>query len=262
MDLKTAAENDFEHCERDELVVFCDVLGVEYLPQNNAKALRKKLLEQLGRYTELLAGGTGDDKSAPAFEGEDLDVDELTSLNLKAQGKWQGRRRRIVLHRAADHVSTFPQFFAWADLHCYIPFGEECAIPFPIWNILDETTRGQRLIRKRRVDEDGRIYYEEVWVNSQRFMFSDLGDDPETAHLPRDMHEQFRWMHHKTDSYDGYSLQQFKDMCRMLKVPLTQDNVRTYKMADYKRRICSTIGLGAGLAHPLARTPKKKKEAA
>jgi hypothetical protein len=267
MDLRNAAENLFADCERDELVGFCDQLGVEYLPQHNGKHLRVKLLEQLGVLTEVIAAHTQEKTAlaeAPDYDGGDLTMEQLAAINLRPQGKWQGRRRMIVLHREADHTTAFPQFFAWEDLHCYIPWGVEAPIPFPIWNILFSTTQGKRLIRKRRVDEDGRIFYEEHWVNSQRFMFTDLGDDPVTAHLPRDIQEQFRWMWHKTEGFDGYSLRQFQDIARRLKIHVPRD--QTWQLHDYKNKIAGLLGANKDdLSVPLARAAKKQpkvKEAA
>jgi len=262
MDLKTAAETQFAECERPELSEFCDILGVAYLPQNNAKTLRKKLMEQLGVLTEVIAANVQEKTElakAPDFDGGELTMDVLAAINMRPQGTWQGRRRVIVLHREASHTTTFPQFFAWEDLHCYIPWGVEAPIPFPIWNILFSTTQGNRLIRKRRVDEDGRIFYEEHWVNDQRFMFTDLGDDPATAHLPRDIQEQFRWMWFKTDGFDGYSLRQFADIARRLKIPKPID--QTWQLHDYKNKIAGLLGvLKDDLSNPLARAANKKKD--
>ncbi len=263
MNFKDAAEVKFEESSRDDLVVFCDTLQVEYLPQNNAKSLRKKLLEALGVYHELIVGGEGLDSTTvlPQLPSvQQMDVDTLVALNLRSQGKWQGKRRRIVLHRALDYESIiFPQFFAWEGLHVYVPFGVVCDIPWTIWSILTQSNDGKKLYRRRKQDEEGRIHYEDEWLPTQRFMITDYGVTPDTEHLPEDIQHQMRMMWEATDGFDGYSENQFREICRLLRIAIPEE----WKTQDMKMQIKRIIGLVAGstLASPAARTKRKKAAA-
>lgn len=255
MDLKTAFEKQFVGLGREELLNFCDTLGVAYVPQNNDKSLRKKLLEIMGDYRELLITDEGVAPAGDAEVPEQLDIDTLAQLNLRAQGQWQGRRRNIELHRAFDYESQAPQFFGWGNLHVYVPFGGVNPLPYPIYNILSDTAKGERLVRRRNVDHDGRIFYREEWVPAQRFMFTDHGDDPTTAHLPTDLQHQTRMMWDMSGGFKDYSLLQFRDLCRRLRIPATDE----WKGAEMKARIKAVIGLThEGLyARPGQRTPEK-----
>lgn len=261
MDLRTAAEKRFVGVERGTLTGFCDVLGVPYEGTTSVKVLRQSLLDALGVYHELAGGKPATNASVeietPEYGGDDVTVEDLFRLNLRPQGMWQGRRRIIMLHRAADHVTTYPQFVAWKELHCYVPYGVESSLPYPIYLILENTKAGRRLVRKRKVDEDGRIYYEEQWVPHQRFMYTDLGDDPATAHLPRDIREQYLWLYHKTNQFDGYSLRQIKDMARKLQIYIRGEEAKEWQKSDYLARIKSVIGVGQPLSAPAERTAKK-----
>jgi hypothetical protein len=253
MDLKTAAESSFENCSREEMIEFCDQLGVKYHPQNSAKNLRKLLLSQLGTYTEVEAEPEPEEQ---ALDSSGLEMAELANLNLRAQGSWQGRRRLITLHRAMEHESTFPQFFGWGGLHCYVPFGGgPHAVPYPIWNILLASQEGKRMERKRQTDSDGRIFFVETWLSSHRFMFSDHGDDPETAHLPCDLLEQTRWMWQKSHGFDQYSVAQIKTICNRLRINVPED----WKKDDMKTAIRSLIGLSTtdSLGAPAAGIPRR-----
>jgi hypothetical protein len=120
----------------------------------------------------------------------------------------------------------------------YVPFGVQCSIPYPIYNILKDTT-GKQLVRKRRVDDDGRIYYEDTWVSTERFMYSDLGDDPETIDRPASEHERIQMLHALTDGFKGYGERQFRAMCDALHIRPGKEWVAE----DYKNAVLQRVGL-------------------
>lgn len=258
MSFKTDAEKKFEDCSRDVLAKYCDLWELEYKPQHGAPALRKLLLAELKSYHEVVQPAPGEAaiQVQPIPEHKQLSAAELIGLNLRSQGHWQGKRRKITLQRALEYESTvFPHFFGWEGLHCYVPFGVQADIPYTVWNILQEANSGKQLIRQRRVDADGRIYYQEKWVAQQRFMLVDHGVTPGTEHLPEDIRDQVRMMWHKTNSFDGYSATQLRQLCRMLRLTVRDD----WKAPDMKAAMKRLIGLSelSELATPAARTAAK-----
>lgn len=257
MNFKSDAENKFKDCDRETLVQYCDMWGLEHKPNHGAAHLRKLLLEGLNQYHETvnLAPGEKAIETNPMPEHKRLTPEEIVGLNLRSQGHWQGKRRRITLHRAMEYESTvFPHFFAWEGLHCYVPFGNPVDIPYAVYNILMEANTGKKLVRKRKVDEEGRIFYEETWVPVQRFMFTDHGVTPETEHLPEDIQDQMRMLWEATNGFDGYSASQFRQICRMLKIRVRED----WKSPDMKGAVKRLLGLGveSELASPAARMAK------
>lgn len=235
-----AAETEFAGADLEALRGYCKRVGLEFSKNHNAATLRKMLNKAMAEgsdfYGETVAG-----------EAEDISEEErhlvaldLVGLNLKAQAGWQGRRRVIHLHRSMSHESTRPQFFAWGRLHCYVPMGVECSIPYPIFNIL-KLTAGERMVQRRKVDEEGRIRYDEEWVPTQRFMFSDLGDDPDTVGLPRNMLEMIQQLHGLTDGFEGYSKRQFQEICRRLFIKVEED----WEATDMKAAIEAKCGFTA-----------------
>ena len=238
--ITTAAETEFAGADLEALRAYCDRIGVKYSKNHNAATLRKLLTaataEDSSHYHE---GVVVDDETLA--EEKRLEILGLVSLSLKPQAGWQGRRRVIQLHRAMAHESTRPQFFAWGRLHCYVPMGHECSIPYPIFNILVDTA-GTRLTRKRKVDDEGRIYFQDIWVPTQRFMYSDLGDDPDTVDLPKNMKDMVIRLHGLTDGFAGYSKRQFVEICHRLFISVPE----TWEVIDMKAAVEAKCGLAAG----------------
>lgn len=235
MDLMKAAENEFEGADLDALREYCERMGIEYHPNNNADTLRKRLTAALGEYREV----SGEDTDGLGVSSQQQKIKALVGINLRSTGKWEGRRRMIQLHRSMSNENTSrPQFFAWGRLHVYVPFGVACSIPYPIWNILKDTS-GKKMERKRRVDDDGRIRFEEVWVNNERFMYSDMGDDPATAHLPVSELDRISRLHDLTNGFKGYGTRQFRAMCLALHITPQAD----WEPQDFRNAVLRRCGL-------------------
>lgn len=215
MNLRLAAERKFEGCERDELVVYCQVLGIEVKDGNNAPQLVKKLLDTLGQYNEFNISDPADTKSTM----KQLEDMNLAQLNLSSTGGWQGKRRVVTAHRAAAHDSTYPLFLGWENLHVYLPYGVKASLPWPIWKILEGTTEAKKMISKRHIDDEGRVSYRQFWVPDQPYMFTDHGTDPETANLPSSIIDAMRMVYHASNGLDKYSERQLREICRRLRIP-------------------------------------------
>ena len=219
MNLRLAAENKFEGCEKDELVVYCQVLGIEVKDGHNKPQLRKMLLDTLGQYNELNIADPADQLT----DEQRLEDVNLAQLNLASNGVWQGKRRVVTLHRAAHHDTSFPLFLGWESLHVYLPYGVKASLPWPIWMILKQTTDAQKMISKRHIDDEGRVSYRQHWVPDQPYMFTDGGDDPETANLPGSIIEAMRMVYHASEGLEKYDDRQLREMSRRLRIPAKPD---------------------------------------
>jgi len=216
-----AAQTGFDGADLTALRGYCERLGLKFSKSHNGATLRKMLIDAMSEDSDHY-GEVVEETPEDIADAKRLKAMGLARLNLRAQAGWQGRRRMVILHRSMDHESTRPQFMAWGRLHCYVPMGVECAIPYPIWNIL-QLTAGKRMVRKRKTDDEGRIYFETSWVPSMRFMFSDLGDDPKTADKPKDMLDMLAQLCELTDEFKGYSEAQFREMCHLTAVRIKPD---------------------------------------
>lgn len=240
-DLNTAIQNGFEAADIDALRNYCDRVGIAYSKSHNVNTLKKMLIAAVAEGSKHYGESFDEAVNIMTPDEKQIEISRLVKLNLKAQAGWEGRRRKIILHRAMAHESTRPQFFAWGRLHCYVPMGVECSVPTPIFNILVNTA-GQRLTRIRRQDDEGRIYFEDKWVPTQRFMYTDLGDDPATAHLPESMIDMVRMLHGLTDGFEGYSVRQLREICSRLFIGVKEG----WERADFLGAIEAKCGLSAG----------------
>ena len=230
MDLMKAADNQFKGEDLEALRAYCTRLGVEFHPNMNASTLRKKLTAALGEYNEV---SDGEREEPLDITTQKNAIRELVSYNLKPAGTWEGKRRMIQLHRSMSHDNTTrPQFFAWGRLHCYVPFGVQCSVPYPIYNILKDTT-GKRLERLRKVDDEGRIFFKDNWVSTERFMYSDLGDDPETINRPASERERVAELYQLTGGFANFSERQFRAICLSVHVAPQKE----WTVADMKGAI-------------------------
>jgi hypothetical protein len=219
MNLRLAAESKFEGCEKDELVVYCQVLGIEVKDGHSKPQLRKLLLDTLGQYNELNIADPAD-QVADAQRLEDMN---LAQLNLASNGIWQGKRRVVTLHRAAHHDTSYPLFLGWENLHVYLPYGIKASLPWPIWKILEQTTDAMKMISKRHIDDEGRVSYRQHWVPDQPYMFTDHNDDPDTQNLPGTIIEAMRMVYHASGGLEKYEPRQLREMCRRLRIPIRPD---------------------------------------
>ena len=237
-----AAETGFAGADLEALRAYADTVGLEYTKSHNATTLRKMLAEAMAEGSTHYGETVTDNEDEEGLAEENrLKAMGLAKLNLRSQAGWGGRRHMVQLHRAMQHESTRPQFFAWGRLHCYVPMGVPVAIPYPIWEIL-KLTAGTRLVRKRKVDDEGRIYFEDHWVPNQRFMYSDMGPDPETAHLPKDMLDMITQLHDATNGFEGYSARQLREICLRLSITVPKE----WDVTDMHGAIDAKTGHSAG----------------
>jgi len=240
MNLRLAAESKFEGCKREELVVYCTVLGIEVKEGHNVPNLIKKLLDTLGQYNELSIADP-EEAHAKAVKLTELN---LSDLNLASTGRWQGKRRIVTLHRAAAYDTAFPLFLAWENMHVYLPYGTKAALPWPIWCILHETSKAKKMIRKRHLDDEGRISYRETWVPDQPYMYTDHGDDPDTALLPATIMQAVRDMYDASEGLKSYNERQIREICRRLRIGAKREWSRETMLADIQMVLSIPISMG------------------
>ena len=253
-----AAESEFAGAELADLRDYCDRIGLVYSKNHNTDTLRKMMRKAMAPGSDHY-GEVSLKELSP--EEKRLKAVGLVKLNLRSQAGWTGRRRMITLHRSMAHESTRPQFFAWGRLHCYVPMGIAVPIPYPIWEVL-QLTAGTRLIRRRKVDEEGRIYYVDDWVPNVRFMYSDMGDDPATKDLPKNMLDMITQLYKLSDKFKGYSERQLREICLRLSISVKKDWDAVEMMAQIEAK-CGVTGAIVDIGAPdLGQAESKQEQAA
>lgn len=205
--LALAAQNAFEDCDRKELEEHAETLGVQFHPNIKDENLRDRLLENLGHAPreipdEPTEQDHADRSSAGLPDGGrsgELSTRELFGMNLTPKGKWQGRRRVVSIQRPTESPKArAPHVLQWGKSMATIPFNKAVSIPYPFYHILKNSTF-KELHQKTRVDDDGVPHKVNNYEEINRFSLTDMGDDPDTAHLPVSHKDQFRRIAEATD---------------------------------------------------------------
>lgn len=279
--LPVAVEMGFDHesITREALETYASVLGVTFNKRTSDETIRNRLREKMGmEAVEVVTDEDGGRQAPevvkhdalPAREGSEsldfinslsitpdievnnsgLTVQELWALNLTPHGAWQGRRRMIQIERppGTPQSSRHPYYFAWSGMECYVPYGSKYPLMWPIYQIIKDTLHKVASTRVRQ-NEDGFAFAEHVWTPAKGVPYSDDGDDPATAHLPRNQQEQFAEIFYKLDMLKGVKMSALMAMAKRLRVS-TIDNVRDQRTVDRDEladRLLQKVGLPINL---------------
>lgn len=184
--LEDAINQRFEQSTRDELLTYCEELGItDVRPNAELSDIKSRIYGALG---------IADRQSAPSGQGVGrvFKSNVLPEMNLTPSGKWGGRRRRIVVPRPASATKSERAMpIGWNGKATYwLPYNEPVAVPYPIYNILKQLTI-RRPIQKT-VDGPGETKEITTAWEFDPFPMTDFGDDPSTAHLPCSLTEWYQ----------------------------------------------------------------------
>jgi hypothetical protein len=173
--LVDAANDDFDGATSDELTFYCEQLHIP-VRSNSTDAWK------LTRLREAISVGahTGTIESKVAAPRNI----QQKQLNLKPVGRWEGRRRRINIHESEHDVRSSWKEISWDQNTILVHTGMDVSIPYPHYEILKNAVH-EHVRRDQTVGANGQIVITESIKHIQTMPFADLGDDPETAHLPR-----------------------------------------------------------------------------
>lgn len=217
--LEDAAANRFETSVRSELVDYCTELGLDLdgidTDSCDPRVLHNMLFGALGlahRHSEARADGAG---ARRQFTPSQSKVNP--PVNLTPNGKWGGRRRRVLVPRP-ENTEAKAESWEWNGKAAYwLPYGEVVAVPWPIYCQMRDTKK-RRPIQKKTPLPSGSVEITTAW-EFDPFVFNDQGDDPVTKDLPTSM----------TDFYQSLGYEQLARFSqRELSVVAARLDVRTY----------------------------------
>lgn len=117
----------------------------------------------------------------------DIPFGQLPRL-LPMQNPWGGRRRRIRRLRMSENDQQI-LFIHWQGYPFVLGLEADYAdVPYPHWLTIKNAT-SDRLRQKKRIDEEGRSNYENVFYTVNNFPVEDMGVTPGTENLPRSLQE-------------------------------------------------------------------------
>lgn len=179
--LEDALNQGFEHSTREELVWYCETLGLDTIdPKGDVEKIKDALFSSLGHTRPGLAPRTSS-RVIPTSK-------VVPPVNLTPFGRWGGRRRRIKLPRPEGAKFARAEGFGWNGKATYwCPFGEVVSVPWPIYAILKDTKKPTA----KTVPVGNAGEFTTAWDHDST-PFTDLGDDPITADLPTSMTEWYQ----------------------------------------------------------------------
>lgn len=215
--LTRAIADDFKSVSGPELKAFANQLGVDYHPNIGDEKLRARMLHKLGReVVEIPGDDEFEQVSGPVPGGpEGIPIKELMALNLTPDGIWQGRRRIVSIVRPDIYKGTQPHPFRWGRHLCMIPYNRPVSVPYPIYHIM-RRSEFKEVEQVRTQGRDGTPKIVNHFTTVNRWRYTDMGDDPKTAHLPVSQKQQFRQVAEATDLFKGWNRRELTRLARRL----------------------------------------------
>lgn len=176
-----ALERGFETSTREELLFYCDVFGLDRIDRaGDVSKLKDALYQSLG------ISRPGPSQRVARREVPRSHV--ICPYNLSPQGRWGGRRRRIMLPRPGDSKVARAKPFGWNGKATYwLSYDETVSVPYPIYGIIIDT----KTPRPKQVPVGNNGEVTTGWDFST-VPFTDYGDDPLTADLPASLTEWYQ----------------------------------------------------------------------
>jgi len=216
--LDQARQDRFVNSDRADLEAFASVLGIDYHPNIGDEKLRARMLESLGERVEDAPPEISLPEPEAAGRLSKDQLEFLLGLNLTSNcGKWPGRRRIVSIVRPDEYKGLRPHPFRWHNMTVFVPWNTPSSVPWPIYQIIKNSNHVEVIENDYvREGKKSRSTWDTRMVN--RWNFTDLGDDPATAHLPLDQKEQFRIIAEDQDLFRGYSKRKMTVVARRLKL--------------------------------------------
>lgn len=127
--------------------------------------------------------------------------------NLRPTGKWEGRMRRVTIHKTDENTQSGAKRIGWEGILWTIAFDTPVDMPWPYWQSLINTDfiddRSDNVTKWVR-DETGKLSCERTSRAIKTVRYTDHGDVPGTEHLPEDYVSYFRSEALRTNCFNGF----------------------------------------------------------
>lgn len=232
--LAEAANDDFNGSKPDELRLYCEQLNIPVRSNSKEDWMLTKLREatSVGAHTGTIESRV----AAPRqIHGK--------QLNLKPVGRWEGRRRIINIHESEHDVRSSWKDVSWDQNTVLIHTGRDVSIPYPHYEILKNAVH-EHVRRDQTMGQDGSIRITESIKYVKQMPFTDLGDDPATAHLPTSWIDRQQQDCRAKNYYKGSKREHLTRLfSEMVDGSVPRETIREWSDEEVREQVINKLGL-------------------
>ncbi len=205
--LATLVANQFADATREEMNKAFEIHTNHASPDIDDDALRARLVTMYtpndeGEIPTMQPPASGDTVPKPRVAGARIP-------NLRPTGKWEGRMRRVTVHKFAESSPDHAVTLGWEGIKWNVPLDVTVDMPWPYWQSLYHTDfidDRSDAVTKWPVDpETGKISCERTSRRIKTQRYEDHGDTPGTENLPEDYVGYFRSEAHRTNCFERHN---------------------------------------------------------
>lgn len=177
-----ALKRGFETSTREELLFYCENLGVDRIDKNgDISKIKDAIFQSLGMARPGPAARPTNLREAPRSS-------VIPPYNLTPHGRWGGARRRVMLPQPEGAKIARARAFGWnGKATYYLAYNEVVNVPYPIYAILLD----MRMPRAKQIPVGDNGEVTTGW-DFTPLPFTDLGDDPLTCDLAHSLTEWYQ----------------------------------------------------------------------
>lgn len=223
--LAVAANNGFNGCSPDELRAYCAQLNIPTKSNTTEAWMVNKL-------NEAMDADVVEQKPSPRTL-------PARPLNLRSTGRWEGRRRIVNLHETNDAADQSWREISWDQNTIFVKTGMDVSIPYPHYEILKNAIH-----EELRLESNGKLSSRELIRKVMTIPFSDQGDDPATAGLPKSWIERQQNDCRDRKYYKGTSRNVLiRLLSEMRDGAIDREKLRDQSDEDVRETILNALGL-------------------
>lgn len=207
--LATLVQTQFSEASREEMDKAYEIKKGHASPMIDDEALRLALVamyqpDETGEIRTMEPPASRD--TTPGRAAAQRAVGRIP--NLRPTGKWEGRMRRVTLHRFSESSPDYVVTLGWEGMKWSPPMDVAVDMPWPYWQSLLNTDfiddRSEDVTEWGR-EKNGKITCVRTPRRIRTQRYEDHGDVQGTENLPRDYSEFFQWEAKRTNCFRGYS---------------------------------------------------------
>jgi hypothetical protein len=129
--------------------------------------------------------------------------------NLRPAGRWDGRMRRVTIHKFKEESQSGAMKVGWEGVLWTIAYEQTVDMPWPYWKNLENTdfidNLSDAVTKWTKNEETGVLSVERGSRRIKTVRYTDHGDKPGTESLPEDYKDHFTREAKRTNCFEGFN---------------------------------------------------------